>query len=837
MASGFGAKVQIKVDKSCKAQFNADIQSMVNQIKISNKFVVLQKDMNRVTKEAQAAINKKNITIKVSEIDCSTAISGVKSQLEKMLSSLSVSNGVNITGLKDFMGADGIDDAQKQTTAALNKQMAAINQAKGSVASYAGELKNLQALSKSISSSMSKALKTGDLSGEEEEIAAINQKIREWNAAYSELVAKQKSVSAEERAAASESVAALESEGVAIQNTINKLQERLTIHSQEAAAAKANAAATSEEAAAAAAFDGQLKSLMTTISSLDKVFKSAISGSSMLDDETRIRSLTEEYRQLKVAAESAKVTQDSGEVVKLQEQAVALQRVITGLQQEQKATSDAAAAAERESAAKQKAAAAQAKRNAQLNSEEALQKRILALQVQINNALKRYSAASGSTEYGNLKELKQTVDALSLGTSKIDASGLNKIENEAKNYISTIRAAGNDTLSFGDRLKNAFSKFSGWFGVSQIVMQAVQGFRSMITNVIELDTAMTELRKVTNETDAAYSSFFSQATSRAKELGATVADTITATADMARTGKYTLDQASDLADAALVYKNVGDSIQNVSDASASIISTMQAFHIAAEEAINIVDKFNEVGNNFAIGSDGIGEALTRSASAMSAAGNTLDETIALITAANTVVQNPETVGTTMKTVSMYLRAAKTEAEEAGESTEGMAESVSKLREELLALTGNKVDIMVDDNTFKSTYQIFKELSAVWSSLTDTTQANITQLIGGKRNANVTSAILENFSIAESALATSSNAVGSALAENEKYLDSIEGKIAEFKATFETLSSDLISSDFVKGIVAGGTAALEILDKIVSTLGTFPTLIAGLGIGGIVANLD
>lgn len=191
----------------------------------------------------------------------------------------------------------------------------------------------------------------------------------------------------------------------------------------------------------------------------------------------------------------------------------------------------------------------------------------------------------------------------------------------------------------------------------------------------------------------------------------------------------------------------------------------------------------------------------------------------------------------MKTVSMYLRAAKTEAEEAGESTEGMAESVSKLRSESLALTGNRVDIMLDDDTFKSTYQIFKELSAVWSSLTDTTQANITQLIGGKRNANVTSAILENFNIAESALATSSNAAGSALAENEKRLDSIEGKVAEFKATFEALSSDLISSDFAKGIVSGGTAALEILNEIISTIGTLPTLLAGLGIGGIVANLD
>lgn len=113
---------------------------------------------------------------------------------------------------------------------------------------------------------------------------------------------------------------------------------------------------------------------------------------------------------------------------------------------------------------------------------------------------------------------------------------------------------------------------------------------------------------------------------------------------------------------------------------------MKAFGIEAENAISIVDKFNEVGNNFAISSEGVGEALRRSASALAAGNNTLDESIALITAANSVVQDADVVGTTMKTVSMYLRAAKTEAEEAGESTEGMANSVSELREELLALT-------------------------------------------------------------------------------------------------------------------------------------------------------
>lgn len=154
----------------------------------------------------------------------------------------------------------------------------------------------------------------------------------------------------------------------------------------------------------------------------------------------------------------------------------------------------------------------------------------------------------------------------------------------------------------------------------------------MVTAVIDINGAMTELKKVTEETETTYQRFLTNAVSRAKELGATVSDTVSATADFARLG-YSIDEASQLADAAIIYKNVGDGIEDISEASESVISTMQAFGIAAEDAMLVVDKFNEVGNNFAISSKGVGDALMRSASALAAGNNTLDESIALITTA------------------------------------------------------------------------------------------------------------------------------------------------------------------------------------------------------------
>ena len=480
----------------------------------------------------------------------------------------------------------------------------------------------------------------------------------------------------------------------------------------------------------------------------------------------------------------------------------------------QEATDNTRQSANEAARAAQEAARAEQQR-------QALLKQSTNLITRMQDAERNWTAAAtgrSSESYENIRAYRAELEVLQqrflsgqITTDEFRAR-LTALGTNFTTAASQIRSAGEQTRTFSERLSGLAAKFSTWLSVSQVIMLAVRAIKQMVSTVIELDTAMTELKKVTDESDATYARFLDGATERAKKLGASISDTVTATADFARLG-YGIDDASALADVAIIYKNIGDGIEDISTASESIISTMQAFGIASSDAMSIVDRFNEVGNNFAISSAGIGEAMQRSAAAMAAANNTIDETIALITAANTIVQNPESVGTTLKTVSMYLRAAKTEAEEAGESTAGMADSVSELRQEILDLTGQKVDIQIDEDTFKSTYQILKELSEVWDSLTDVSQANLLELIGGKRNANVVSALLENFKVAEDALKSSMESAGSAVAENEKHLDSIKGKLAEFTAQFQSLSATFINSEFVKGVVEFGTFLLKILEVV------------------------
>lgn len=422
---------------------------------------------------------------------------------------------------------------------------------------------------------------------------------------------------------------------------------------------------------------------------------------------------------------------------------------------------------------------------------------------------KTFSAIQSNTTFKDeFEKLKNKLDGISTPTE------LKSWNNEFETFNTKVKQAGLNTESFGDKIKNSFKNFTMFFGASRMIYTIVMGFQQMIDNVKALDAAMINLKKVTNESDSAYDSFLSNAKTKAIELGTTVSDLVNATANFSKLG-FSLPESEELGQLATIYANVGE-LESIDEATNSLISTMKGFGLETSDASSILDKFNEVGNNFAITSGDIGEALRRSASSMSAANNTIDETIALITAANTVVQDSASVGTAFKTVSMRIRGATTEMEAAGLDMEGMASSTASLREEIKALSG--VDIMLDETTFKSTYQIIKEIAEKWNEMTDIQQASVTELIAGKRQGNIISAVMENFDIAEAALESSLGSAGSAMNEYSVWLDGIEAKTNQFKAAFESLSTTMINGDFLKNIIEFGAQAITSLDKIIQSLG-------------------
>ena len=418
-----------------------------------------------------------------------------------------------------------------------------------------------------------------------------------------------------------------------------------------------------------------------------------------------------------------------------------------------------------------------------------------------------------------------------------DDSKVISTQQELTNVRAKLRLFEQDLISaekhqqsYLGTLKDDIVKMGKWMVLGGVIAGVMRGINGLYDAVVDLDTAMTELKKVTDETDVAYDRFLSDAAQKAVDIGTTYSDYVTATANFARLG-YDMGDASNLAEVATIYSVVGDEISNVDEATSSIISTMKAFGIEAGDAMSIVDKFNKIGNEFAISSGGVGDALQRSASAMAAANNTIDESIALIVAANNVVQDPAAVGTMWKTVSMRIRGAKTELEEAGLETEYMAESTAKLQKQIKALTNvdgtGGFDIMADSENFKSTYEIILGVSKVWEKMSDIDQAALLELLAGKRQGNALAAAIENMDDAVAAMNASVNSEGSALAEHEKWMESIQAKQQKFQAQYQTFANTLLNSDLIKFAYDAGTGILGFFTDLTNAVGALPPLFAAI----------
>ena len=423
---------------------------------------------------------------------------------------------------------------------------------------------------------------------------------------------------------------------------------------------------------------------------------------------------------------------------------------------------------------------------------------------------------------GISKEARQSIEAL-IKSLEFDRSAQNiaRVHTEFLKLSKMERLAGREVSGLKSIISEKFryglgADIAGMFGFYDVINVGKQ----VIENVREVDTAITELRKVSNVSENRLSENFQKSSETAKELGSSISDVISATSDWSRMG-YNINDAENLARISTLYKNVGDGI-DIDEANSSLISTLQGFQLDASDAESIIDKFNEVANNYAIDSAGIGEALKRSAASFNAANTDLSKSIALITATNEVVQNPESVGTLWKTLSARIRGADTELKELGEDTDEYTESTSKLRDLIKGMTG--FDIMDDTNTFKDIYDIILGIGKEWNNLTDIQKASLGEALAGKRNANALYAVLGNIETLESAYQTAENSAGSAMREQENWEKSIQFSMDRLSASTEEWSNSLIKSDVIKWFVDAANAAVEFS----TALGPLKTLSLGLG---------
>ena len=399
--------------------------------------------------------------------------------------------------------------------------------------------------------------------------------------------------------------------------------------------------------------------------------------------------------------------------------------------------------------------------------------------------------------------------------------------------VTVIKASGNATKSFGDKLSESIKKFASWFSITQAVSKSVQYVRSMITNTIELDKSMTQLKIVTNETADAYANYSDEIAKTAQEIGASITDLVDATTTYARLG-YSLQESQGLAKVTAMLQEVGDI--EAQDAQDAITAIIKAFSNEIDpknidDIMAVGDKLVKVGNNFPISVSQIAEGINNAASALSESGNSFDESIALLTAATTVSQNASKASTGLRTISARIRNVKSELDDLGE-----AMTDAKYEEIVQALTDYNVRLTKANGEFRSTYDILSDIASQWNNMTSMEQSALATELAGNRQQEVFFSLIEQFQEASGAMesmADSSGYLKRAYAEN---MEGVTAHINAFKASFQKMSSDVVSSDTIKYIIDIGKAVVNVVDslaKINMILPAIVSLISVLKLGSIV----
>ena len=446
--------------------------------------------------------------------------------------------------------------------------------------------------------------------------------------------------------------------------------------------------------------------------------------------------------------------------------------------------------------------------------------------------------------FSDINEVRANIDSLFASMGKVNEksiriTGTDKLTAEVKLANGEIRKmeVSLDSNNFARFVDKGIVEFGRLRSAAEGVFKGIQSmvriylspqdfiryFRQGFDAVREIDTAMTELRKVSDASPGDITAYFDDAVESAKELGSSVNEMIGATADWQRMG-YNLQDSREIGEVAVLYKNVGDGI-DVDTANESLVSTMQGFQLQAKDAMSVIDAFNEVSNNYAISSGGIGEALKRSAAAFNAANTDLNQAIALITAGNEIVQSPEKVGTMWQTVSARIRGTKAELEALGESTDDVL-STSKLQSLVKGYTD--VDIMLDKDTYKDIYTIVSEIGEKWKGLKDVERAALLEGLAGKKQSNTLAAVLNNYERLEKIYQTAEDSMGSAQKEQDRYTQSLQYSLDQLTAHGEEFWSTFINKDDVKTFINNVNILISGATKLVDTFGSIPTVTGILG---------
>nr|DAG13275.1 MAG TPA: minor tail protein [Caudoviricetes sp.] len=414
----------------------------------------------------------------------------------------------------------------------------------------------------------------------------------------------------------------------------------------------------------------------------------------------------------------------------------------------------------------------------------------------------------------NTRLTKEYEDALN-DLSRRAASGEN-VRKQFASAKSEIALKGLNGKSFIDEIARGFKQigqFATTYGVIQDVF--MDGGRKMVSNVVTVNDAMTDLRMATSlSNDEAYK-MMDTYYELGDKLKATGIDIAKSSTEWLKQGKA-IQEASKLTEDSIVLSKIGD--LSSEEATKTITAAMKSYNIAEDQVMGFVDQISAIDMASATDVGGLATAFNEVAANAKTAGV---ETQNLLSYAavigETTQEGMASVGTSLNAIFSRMGNIKLSRLKDYETGEDLSNVETVLR-------GVGISLRDTQDEFKDFDLVLSETAEGWKTFSGVQKRAVAQAFAGTHHMNEFMVLMEQWGNVEKYIDIANNASGESMEKYAAYQESISGKIEGFENKFQSLSTSLLSSDVFGFLVDSGTSFLGVLDGILNKFGSFSSLL-------------
>ena len=391
----------------------------------------------------------------------------------------------------------------------------------------------------------------------------------------------------------------------------------------------------------------------------------------------------------------------------------------------------------------------------------------------------------------------------------------------AKQFQDTFNNLKLDAIKAGVETTNVFDKLNSVLktNIKQRAVTAIAGFsvqqlKEVYDNVVKLDSAVVNLSMVTGYNRDRTKELVASYSEMAQELGAVTSEVAAAADDWLRQG-YSLEDTNELIKTSTVLSKIG--LIDSAEATQYLTSAIKGYKVEINDAMSIADKLSAVDMAAAVSVGGLAEGMSKTANSARLAGVEMDTLLGYLAAVGEVTQQDmASIGNAFKT--MFARYSNVKL---NKLVDDDGESLNDYERIL-----TRVGIRLRDNLgeFRDFTDVLDDVQAKWSSLTEVEQSAIATALGATRQKENVLTLMENYGKAMEYAGISADSAGTAMEKYDAYSQGIEANIARARASFESLSTNLLNSDAVVTFVKLTNGALQFADALAKCKLLLPTIV-------------